>query len=140
MKIKASLTIGIENSASDNVFIEVQDEASRIRIIKLEVDPVQFTKALARLSNVPCINAETGPLDRVGKKHECKDFEFPFEDKGDWKTRKERAAVESKRLCPEGWISDGYFGSQGSFFTKDGKSYARCTIRRWVDVVDQETP
>ena len=25
-----------------------------------------------------------------------------------------------------------FFGSQNSFFKRDGKQYARCTIRRWV--------
>ena len=32
----------------------------------------------------------------------------------------------------DGWIADAYFGSQNSFFKKDGKQYARATIRRWL--------
>lgn len=30
------------------------------------------------------------------------------------------------------WVSDNYFQSQDSFFSKDGKNYARAVIRRWV--------
>jgi len=44
----------------------------------------------------------------------------------------ERLRAMAQDKLEHGWIADGYFRSRASFFTKDGKRYARCTIRRWV--------
>lgn len=52
---------------------------------------------------------------------------------GSWKTRKKAAADIADRVCPDGWIADHYFNSQNSFYYKDGQTWARTTIRRWVD-------
>lgn len=30
------------------------------------------------------------------------------------------------------WIPDSYFGAKDSFYTQDGKTFARATIRRWI--------
>jgi hypothetical protein len=52
----------------------------------------------------------------------------------DYKERNEvavKAAAEYVAKNRPGWIARTYFGSQNSFFTKNGKQYARCTIERW---------
>jgi hypothetical protein len=76
---------------------------------------------------------EVNGLDKVGKKHENKTYEFEI---GDIDKRDEErlwlAAIRSlgKDDLHE-WTPDKYFRSQNTFFQKDGKNYARCTIRSW---------
>jgi len=115
----------------DMAAIEVVDRDAAVTFLDIEMTTKDFCAALGRLAEVPCV-AEVCGLDLVGMQHECKRFEFEFKDKGDWKTRDKRAHAAAIKVCPEGWVPDAYFGSQGSFFTKDGKEYAATIIRRWV--------
>lgn len=118
----------------ESVWLEVEDFDSRETFVRVELTPQQFVDAMARLACVPC-KATVGGLGHIGKYHECKDFDFVIPEKvaDDWKNRQRIAAEIAARECPDGWTAEEYFGSQDSFFSKDGKNYARCTIRRWVD-------
>ena len=60
-------------------------------------------------------------------------FEIPKEMSGYGHNAEKLQELAQSKLT-DGWIADKYFGSQTSFFSKDEKHYARCTIRRWVDV------
>lgn len=81
---------------------------------------------------------EVHGLDRVGKKQENKLFEFelPKDFKREYFKGRADQEIELQQLAQsqlsDGWIAENYFGSQDSFFTKDGKKYARVTIRRWI--------
>jgi hypothetical protein len=109
--------------------IEIHDRASSTKFLYIELDVQQLAEMLGRRSHTPC-NIETRGLDRIGKKMLMNTLEFPM-PKADYQKRKEVAVKEAKKCCPEGWYPDEYFGSHGSFFTKDGKDYARTTIRKW---------
>lgn len=122
---KITMLIGVEQTT-----IEVKDGDASITFLRLKLTPDQLSAALARHGYVEC-ECEVYGLDLIGKKAEHKDFEFEMPP-ADFSNLVEIAIKEAERLCPEGWESDGYFGSQGSFFTKDGKEMARVTIRRWV--------
>lgn len=132
MKIKGQLTILCDKNG---VKIEMRDDDARVMFAEVLVTPENFTAALGRLAEVDC-EIEVRGLDKVGKVHECErlEFEIPKELSGatrglGFNALKNRAY----KACPDGWTPDIYFGSKGSFFEKDGKQFARCTIRRWSE-------
>lgn len=112
--------------------IQLHDPVSSITFAEVHLTNDQLAMALSRLGYTPC-KIELRGLDKVGKKMivDKLEFEMPLYT---FSTRKEIAYAEADRVCPEGWEADLYFGSQNSFFKKDGKEYARTTIRKWIDV------
>ena len=122
---KITILIGVEHTT-----IEVKDGDASITFLRLKLTPDQLSAALGRQGYVEC-ECEVHGLDLIGKKSEHKAFEFIMPP-ADFFNRVEIARKEAERLCPDGWMSDGYFSSQDSFFTKDGKNMARVIIRRWV--------
>ena len=116
------------------MIIEVHDNPSSSTFLKVKLNPKQTCQALSRSAHTDC-KVEVFNLDRVGKKMEYKPFEFPVRKLDEYpvgKDDKQLAISEVERVCPEGWIPDLYFGSQGSFFEKDDVRWARTTIRRYV--------
>ncbi len=109
--------------------IEIEDRASSVEFVRIELDVQQLAELLSRRSNLPC-NIETRCLEKVGKKMVMETFEFEI-PKVEYEHRKAVAVAESRKQCPKGWEPDTYYGSQNSFFTKDKKEYARTTIRKW---------
>jgi hypothetical protein len=114
--------------------IHVKDYNANVTLATIHLTPQQLNDCLSGLGYVPC-EIEIKALDKVGKTHECKAFEFEMPLITSTNDRKAIAVDAVNALLDnnaEGWIPDRYFGSQDSFFKKDGKDYARCTIRRWV--------
>ena len=116
--------------SADGVKIELRDTGANITFCEVKISPENFTSALGRISQCACDVVVKG-LDLIGKKHECKSLEFELSDSR-WNLSYSDIVELSKTACPDGWEPDSYFGNQNSFFQKDGKNYARCTIRRWV--------
>lgn len=131
MKIKnATINIYVDNSYHRNeVRFDIKDENAGITFIKWTMTHVNFCKALGKLAAVECDDLEVFKLDNLGKKQIHKKFEFEFPLDISIESAKELAP----KVCPKGWTPDLYFGKQDSFFKKDNKSWARCTIRRWID-------
>ena len=125
MKIEGQISIRFDKSG---LTIEVYDKNSSITFLEASLNPEDSCAALGRLFMVPCVLDVKG-LDKIGKKHENSTHEFEIPDRRIDKEVLYKLAVES---CPDGWKPDNYFNSQNSFFQKDGKQFARCTIRRWV--------
>lgn len=127
MKIEAQ--ISIIASYDNKIYIKIHDKTSGMAFVELELNNEQFVNAaMNRLGNTEVMSAEVHSLERVGKTHEHKSFEFEIPKWHDKTFAKEYA----KNNVPNGWIPDLEFNSQTSFYEKDGKSYARTTIRRWV--------
>ena len=125
----ASISILIH---SDHTTIEIMDENARVRFVEIELTPQQLSQALSRLSRTNC-SVEVHGLDRIGKKMIHKSIEFECGELYHHDRKDEQKLIAlCKAACPEGWTPDNYFGSQNSFFTKDGKRFARCTIRQWI--------
>ncbi len=136
--MKGNITILVDGNGAR---IEVEDESSGIRFLKINLSAEQFMACLGRLANVEC-EFDVFGLDLMGKMRETSKHEFkiPAElynrrykerdyfDKTFDKTAQELAQSQ----LSDGWVADSYFGSQGSFFQKDGEQWARVTIRRWV--------
>ena len=135
MKIDTKLTISKPHSNQEEdtlVQLKVEDVSSGARFLTLEISARDLMVAIMGLSATPCTATVRG-LDKVGKQQECKDFEFklPPSEYPTGGSRKVIAEEVVRHVCPEGGTPDIYFGSQSSFFTRDGNIWARTTIRRW---------
>ena len=129
MKLKdAAITILVNGEYTE---IELHDKLSGVNIASVRLTPDQLSKALGRLSYTPCEISVSSDFSKINKKMLVDRLIFPFNDEGLYSNREKQAAEESLKYVPEGWEADGYFNSQNSFFTKDGKRYAACTIRKW---------
>lgn len=116
----------------DKTMITLADVNSNLKVVEIELTPQQLSQALSRLSGTPC-KFQFNQSDKIGKMHECKNFEFELpKELQDYHKDYEAIYQAALAQCPDGWEPDKYFRSQDSFFTKNDKQWARCTIRRWV--------
>jgi hypothetical protein len=129
MEIKGKITLLINREYTS---IAIRDANANTTFCEVILTPQQLNNALSRLGYVDC-KLNIGGLDKIGKKHENKIFEFPITVK-DRKNNKHLQGIAQSLLDKEneGWIAEDYFNSQDSFFEKEGKQYARVTIRRWI--------
>ena len=132
--MKGNITILVDGNGAR---IEVEDESSGVRFLKINLSAEQFMACLGRLSMVEC-DIDVRWLDLIGKMRETgkHEFKIPAElyglryERGTFFTDALQELAQSQ--LTDGWIADSYFGSQGSFFQKDGEQWARVTTRRWV--------
>jgi hypothetical protein len=130
MKINAKITMLFDDGGLN---LRLEDDDANVTFVELRLNPQQVCQVFSRLCYTSVESCEVFGLDKVGKKMENKKFEFVLPD--DTVSYRDREIVKkiAEKICPEGWELDLYFDSQGSFFKRDGKQYARCTIRRWVE-------
>jgi hypothetical protein len=128
MKLEGRISVLINR---DGTTIEVEDENANARFLKITLTPEQLSAALSRQMAVEC-EIEVRGLEKIGKKHENKRFEF--EIPSDLASSRNDLELQklAQSLLSDGWIAEKYFSSKDSFFKKDGVQYAICTIRRWV--------
>ena len=130
MKLKGKISMYV---SGEHTRIEIEDANGHIRFLEIVLTPEQFSRALGREAYVDC-ELEVRGLEKVGKQHEHKTFEFELPEGMSQYSRddKELQKIAQSKLS-DGWIADSYFSSQNTFFEVDGKEWARCSIRRWVD-------
>lgn len=128
-KITISRPMGYDN---DYVSLTVQDESSRAEFLEVRISLVDFTKAITGQGHMP-VRFTTKGLDVIGKTKEQKELVFSMGEDGITKNDKDIAEYHAQSYADEGWIASNYFGSQNSFFTKDGIRYARTTQFRYVE-------
>ena len=129
MKLEGRISILVNREYTT---IEVEDSNASTRFLNIKLTPEQLSACLSRQACVPC-EIELKGIEKLGKKHEYKSFEFEIPKKMtsyNHDAKKLQKLAQSK--LENGWIADGYFNSQDSFFDKDGKHFARCVIRRWI--------
>lgn len=129
MKLDVGMTLLINR---DHVRLEIRDNASRVTFVRAILSPDSFMRMMSNQADVKVEGVEIRGLEKLGKEMENKTFEFELPETT-WSNQDEIACKRAAEVCPEGWIPDLHFSSQGSFFIKDGVSMARCTIRRWID-------
>ncbi len=112
------------------VIIEVHDQNAHVEFVSIKMTPENFISALGRHGYSPC-EISVNALDKVGKTHESKYFEFEI-PWNKWDAKSEKVKKIAMEMCPRGWEPDLFFSSQDSFFSKDKKNYARTVIRRWI--------
>ena len=129
MKIEnAEITMLINRDYTE---IEIHDADANTTLARVKLTPEQLSMILSRQGYVEC-ECNTGDLKKIGKKHENKYIEFEIVYS---KSKEDLILACNEALFQQEmheWESDNYYGSQNSFFSKDGKDYARTVIRRWV--------
>ena len=130
-EIKARISLLIKR---DETMIEVIDEDSGITFLEMRLTNDQTCQMLSRLSHVEVEKATVRGLNLIGKKMENREYEFEIpEIIYEYKNRDSKKLKEiADCTLSDGWVADSYFGSKDSFVEKDGKFYAKTTIRRWV--------
>lgn len=127
-KIDGSITIIA--SYNDSIRLAIQDKASGITFVDVELTREQFVNAaMNRLGNTELKSVTVYGLDKLGKEQVHKPLAFEITKYGSAEEARERVL----QACPVGWFPDMGFSSQGTFFGKDGKNYAQTTIRTWVE-------
>lgn len=128
MKLQGKITFLIN---PDGATIEIEDDKANTTFLTVNLTPSQLMACLSRQGYVDC-ELDIKGLDRVGKTHEAKEFTIEIPEKLNNSSHQDDLQKIIQSQLTDGWIADGYFGSQNSFFRKDGKQYARCIIRRYV--------
>jgi len=119
--------------SEDEVKISIHDNNANCLLAEVVLTPEDFVHAaLGRLAYMKCI-VETGPIEHIGKQMILDKMEFEVPEEIEWNELRDWAKEKAVEECPSGWVPDQYFGSQNSFFSHDGKRFARTTIRKWVD-------
>jgi hypothetical protein len=134
MKLEGKISILINREYTT---IEIEDEQANVRFATIKLTPKQLSACLSRQTSVLC-ELEVRGLDKIGKKHENQKFEFEIPSQVKYDRYKDggtnRLWIYAQSLLKDGWLAENYFGSQDSFFERDGKKMARVTIRRWTEI------
>ena len=136
---RISLSFGTYSGERHTVVnISIEDRDASITFAEVELTAVDFADLLASRSDRPC-KITVRNLKNVGKTMERGEqlvFVVPkdmrYERSSD---RKDDLIKLAEEACPEGWLFSSYFGSQDSFFSKDGVTYAQTNTYRWIDKV-----
>lgn len=128
MKIEGKISIFI---SATGTIIQIKDNQANAQFVEVFLTPEELSMALGRQAHVPC-KIDVYNIEKIGKKHENESFVFEIPPNLTTSRNSDELQKIAQSLLSDGWIADGYFGSQNSFFQKDGKHYARCTIRRWI--------
>lgn len=121
----------------DGTEINLYDADASVCFARISLTPEQFQQALSRLGYVPC-EVDVANFEKVGKRMEYKTFEFeiPEANANRYADKKDSCRILCEKALKESefsdWASDNCFSSRNSFFYKDGKPWARTTIRRWI--------
>lgn len=122
----------ISKGNAPKIEIALTDKASEIEFVSATLSLEAMMQAITGKDYVP-VDIKVRLLN-VGRKLEVSNLEF--EMPADNPCNKAIAADLAELALTDDWESDGYFCAQNSFFNKDGKPYARVTIRRWVENSD----
>ena len=131
--IKGNITITRPQcgNGDEYILIKLKDCDAVLNILEIKMSYSDFTKAITGLSSVEC-SFTARKLENVGKKRVMEEIVFEFKD-DNYEGRKERAYDLAREIAGPEWEVDSYFGSQKSFFTKNGIEMARTNIKKWVD-------
>lgn len=125
---KITILIGQEGTT-----IELRDGDACTVFATVKLTNDQLASAFSRLAGTSC-SIELRGLDRVGKTHESQSFSFEINEEMERNNPAlNQACLKALSLMGMSeWVPDKHYGSQGSFFSQDGKRFARTTIRRWI--------
>ena len=73
MKLDGRITILINREYTK---IEIKDRTSGQTFVNIELTPYQLSQALSKQAFTPCKSMEVSDLERLGKIHQNKTFEF----------------------------------------------------------------
>jgi hypothetical protein len=113
--------------------IELFDSKSSRTFVRVKLTNDQLASALSRPNRTDC-QIDAYNLELIDKQMEHKSFEFEIHPL----MRTSKGALNQrclKNLALQNmsdWTPEMTYSSQDSFYSKDGKDFARTIIRRWV--------
>ena len=133
IKVRCFFGINRDNYTNESVF-EITDDSTGKRIMSISFTPKQIVQLLGRMGYVEgsadVLDAED--YKNVGKKRINETIEVTTID--DYNKREEVAVENAKKFLEDSeyeWEVSDYLNSRDSFFTKEGKPYARVKITRY---------
>lgn len=131
MNGKITISKTSDNRGNKDIRIRIEDDASYINFVEARMSLENFAEALTGLGFVD-IEFDVRGLENVGKTRERKTIEINLGKIGYDVDRKSLAMIKARELESDGWVCDGYFSSQDSFYHKDGNTYCRANFLRYV--------
>jgi hypothetical protein len=126
-KLQGKLTIC--KSSNGTVLLRIEDSNSLIQFLEIEIPLADFSEALFGLAYRPCSYSIIG-TDVLGKQRYQEDYIFEINTFRNIEQAKLTAITLSQQ--DPIWNYSSYFGSQDSFFSKDGKYYAKTTRYKYI--------
>jgi len=138
---KISITRPTFSDFSESIRITITDDNAGVEFLEIGMSYSDFTKCITGQAYIPC-EFETRGLENVGKVADRSEVIAPMAEHS-WKERDVVAAeciqiqldiINSALPKDEPkWISNNYFGSQDTFFRKDGVNMVRTGLHRWLE-------
>jgi hypothetical protein len=97
----------------------------------------EFGEAITGSASRP-VTLDVRGLEHVGLMKQTKELIFELDTANYGGRRIEKARKVAQYYADDGWTANLYFGSQNSFFIKDGKCYARTYQHRFVSPEEAE--
>ena len=113
--------------------IRVEDKNSGLVVIDATVESADISALLSRQAMIRCEYTTFENENSLGKYKILGTFTFEIPDNIKFSERKEYAIEYARDNCPEGWKPCLCFNSKTSFTHNDNKTFANCTIAKYVD-------
>ena len=137
MKLKGKISITRPSRGGDVdqvISIQIQDCASRVHFLEIDVPLEQFALAITGLSEQPCDLTVRG-LNRVGTRKVVEAREALYTGEHAYNKDKLRAwLIETKQ--EEGWTLDPYVAHQNAIYPVDGGTMVRYSVYKFVPLED----
>jgi hypothetical protein len=118
------------NHSSEGLEMTIRDEKSFMEFITIKISPEEFLKGLGRVMSRPC-EVTLKNMDKIGKKRKIEILTFEVENVYDKKYAIEKAEEIAKTRFKDNIYRINSFNSSDSFFTDNGKGYAKTTVIIW---------
>ena len=120
------------NPSSEGLEMTIRDEKSFMEFITIKISPEEFLKGMGRVMSRPC-EVTLKNMDKIGKKRkiEILTFEVLYKNVYDKKYAMEKAKEIAKTRFKDNIYRINSFDSSDSFFTDNGKAYAKTTVMIW---------
>lgn len=131
MEIKGKIDILV---SKDYTEIVLRCDDSNVAFARFQLTAEQFCQALGRTVYTQVAKAEVFGLDKVGKKHTHRKYEFCLNIPASFHADRNKIAAEvvTEIFANSDEVPDLSFRTKDCFFEKDGLLWARTTVRKWT--------
>ena len=130
MKLEGKISILAHHGNNSGIEIEIEDNASGIRICTAEISMEAFAQAVTGLSSCPC-NITLYQSENIGKKLEVKDELIPYPYSNSEFEKVIKDLVEPYEI--DGWKADSYYtGSYNHHQHNYSNATYKMAFRRYV--------
>jgi hypothetical protein len=137
LPMKLSISRPSYGDGRRKINLTIQDDASRVQFVDLEINLEHMMEALTGLSHCPC-EVEVRGLAYVGKTKVTERREIVCPLKSCKTEDLRRWLVENAQ--EDGWILDSYLGSQGSTASHSEGTLLRYNVYKFVATQTDDKP